>query len=111
MQDASIQESMGPVADRGRENLVLTDRGISLARRQLMKAATELETGISPPGLDPSAQAVRSASFELDRAIPFDEAPGEPTKVKQGVAPHRSKQKEYNCDGQTRPARRWRTQI
>ena len=86
MQDASIQESMGPVADRGRENLVLTDRGISLARRQLMKAATELEAGISPPGLDPLAQAVRSASFELDRAIPFDEAPGEPTKVKQGVA-------------------------
>ena len=42
MQDASIQESMGPVADRGRENLVLTDRGISLARRQLMKAAIEL---------------------------------------------------------------------
>ena len=86
MQDASIQESMGPVADRGRENLVLTDRGISLARRQLMKAATELEAGISPPGLDPLAQAVRSASFELDRAIPFDEAPGEPTKVKKGVA-------------------------
>ena len=86
MQDASIQESMGPVADRGRENLVLTDRGISLARRQLIKAATELEAGISPPGLDPLAQAVRSASFELDRAIPFDEAPGEPTKVKKGVA-------------------------
>lgn len=86
MQDASIQESMGPVADRGRENLVLTDRGISLARRQLMKAATELEAGISPPGLEPSAQAVRSASFELDRAIPFDEAPGEPTRVKKGVA-------------------------
>ena len=86
MQDASIQESMGPVADRGRENLVLTDRGISLARRQLMKAAIELEAGTSPPGLDPLAQAVRSASFELDRAIPFDEAPGEPTKVKKGVA-------------------------
>jgi phthalate 4,5-dioxygenase oxygenase subunit len=87
LQDASIQESMGRVADRGRENLVLTDRGIALARRQLMKAAEELQqSGVAPPGLDPAAQAVRSASFELDRAIPFDEAPGEPLRVKEGVA-------------------------
>ena len=86
MQDASIQESMGRVADRSRENLVLTDRGIALARRQLLRAAEELGRGTPPPGLDPEAQAVRSASFELDREIPFDEAPGEPTKVKEGVA-------------------------
>ena len=86
MQDASIQESMGRVADRSRENLVLTDRGIALARRQLLKAAEELEQGTHPPGLAAEAQAVRSASFELDRAIPFDEAPGEPTRVKPGVA-------------------------
>ncbi len=86
MQDASIQESMGRVADRSRENLVLTDRGIALARRQLLKAAEELEQGTHPPGLTAEAQAVRSASFELDRAIPFDEAPGEPTRVKPGVA-------------------------
>ena len=86
MQDASIQESMGRVADRSRENLVLTDRGIALARRQLLKAAEELGRGTPLPGLDPEAQAVRSASFELDREIPFDEAPGEPTKVKEGVS-------------------------
>ena len=86
MQDASIQESMGRVADRSRENLVLTDRGIALARRELLKAAEGLGRGTPLPGLDPEAQAVRSASFELDREIPFDEAPGEPTKVKEGVA-------------------------
>ncbi len=86
MQDASIQESMGRVADRSRENLVLTDRGIALARRQLLKAAEELEQGTHPPGLTAEAQAVRSASFELDRATPFDKAPGEPTLVKPGVA-------------------------
>ena len=86
MQDASIQESMGRVADRARENLVQTDRGIGLARRQLLRAAKDLEKGKLPPGLSPASQAVRSASFELDRKIPFDEAPGEPLKVKQGVA-------------------------
>ncbi len=86
MQDASIQESMGAIASRSRENLVLTDRGITQTRRQLIKAAEDVELGIPPPGLDPEAQAVRSASFELDRTIPFDKAPGEPTKVKKGVA-------------------------
>ncbi|MEE2995692.1 MAG: Rieske 2Fe-2S domain-containing protein [Pseudomonadota bacterium] len=86
MQDASIQESMGTVADRSRENLVLTDRGITQARRLLLKSAENLERGIQPPGLSSDAQAVRSASFELDRAIPFDQAPGDPTKVKKGVA-------------------------
>ena len=76
----------GPRRRPFRENLVLTDRGIALARRQLLRAAEELGRGTPPPGLDPEAQAVRSASFELDRDIPFDEAPGEPTKVKEGVA-------------------------
>ena len=54
--------------------------------RQLLRAAQDLEKGKLPPGLSPASQAVRSASFELDRKIPFDEAPGEPLKVKQGVA-------------------------
>ena len=89
MQDASLQESMGRVADRARENLVMTDRAIALARRRLRKAALDLEKGIDPPGITAASQAVRSASFELDRDIAFNEAPGEPTKVKPGV-PHTS---------------------
>lgn len=86
MQDASLQESMGRIQDRGRENLVMTDKAIYMARRQLQDAALGVETGSSPPGLDEASQAVRSASFELSREIPFNEAPGEPTKVKKGVA-------------------------
>ena len=94
---------------------MLTDRGISLARRQLMKAATELEAGISPPGLDPLAQAVRSASFELDRAIPFDEAPGEPTKVKRALPTHRSNKRSIivtdKLDPRAAGARRFKDKI
>ncbi len=86
MQDAALQESMGPVQDRMRENLVMTDKAIFMARRRLQDAARDLEKGKSPPGVDESSQAVRSASFELAREIPFNEAPGEPTKVKKGVA-------------------------
>ena len=86
MQDASLQESMGRISDRSRENLVMTDKAIFMARRQLHDAALGLEKGKTPPGLDEASQAVRSASFELSRDIPFNEAPGEPMKVKKGVA-------------------------
>ena len=35
MQDASLQESMGPIVDRTKENLVSTDNGIIMARHRL----------------------------------------------------------------------------
>ena len=86
LQDASLQESMGPIADRSRENLVMTDKAITLARRQLRKAALDLEKGKQPPGLETESQAVRSASFLLPRDIPFGEAPGEPMKIRKDAA-------------------------
>src|SRR5262249_27597472 len=55
MQDASLQESMGPICDRTKENLVSTDNGIIMARHRLMRAAKALaEKGITPPGVDPA---------------------------------------------------------
>ena len=86
LQDASLQESMGPIADRSRENLVMTDKAIVMARRQLRKAALDLEKGKQPPGLEAESQEVRSASFLLPRDIAFDQAPGEPMKIKKDVA-------------------------
>jgi phthalate 4,5-dioxygenase oxygenase subunit len=66
MQDASIQESMGPIVDRSKENLVGTDKGIVMARRRLMRASKALaEQGTVPPGVDPAHQRVRSASVVL----------------------------------------------
>ena len=38
MQDASLQESMGPIVDRTKENLVSTDNGIIMARHRLIRA-------------------------------------------------------------------------
>jgi phthalate 4,5-dioxygenase len=71
MQDASLQESMGPIVDRTKENLVSTDNGIIMARHRLMKAAKGLrEKGIRPPGIDPAHQRVRSAAVVL----PADQA-------------------------------------
>jgi phthalate 4,5-dioxygenase oxygenase subunit len=71
MQDASLQESMGPVVDRTKENLVSTDNGIIMARQKLRKAAIALrDKGQTPPGVDPAHHRVRSASVVL----PKDEA-------------------------------------
>ena len=42
MQDASLQESMGPIVDRTKENLVSTDNGIIMARHRLLRAAKAL---------------------------------------------------------------------
>ena len=74
MQDASVQESMGPIQDRTRENLVPTDQGIIMARRRLVAAANGLKNGDQPPGVDPAHTRVRSASVLLPRGAAFAEA-------------------------------------
>src|SRR6202521_1729634 len=74
MQDASLQESMGPIQDRTKENLVSTDNGVIMARHRLMKAAKELAAkGTLPPGRDPVHQRVRSVAVVLPSGTPFKE--------------------------------------
>ncbi len=78
MQDASLQESMGPIVDRTKENLVSTDNGIIMARHRLLRAAKALaEKGVLPPGIDPAHQRVRSASVVLAPDRPFKDAAAE----------------------------------
>jgi phthalate 4,5-dioxygenase len=85
MQDASLQESMGPIADRTRENLASTDNGIVMARMRLMKAARALaEKGEIPPGVDPAHHRVRSAALVLAPGLPFNEAAREALTVRPG---------------------------
>jgi phenylpropionate dioxygenase-like ring-hydroxylating dioxygenase large terminal subunit len=87
MQDASVQESMGPIQDRTKENLVSTDNGIIMARHRLMKAAKELAAkGALPAGREPAHQRVRSVAVVLPSGTPFKEGAGEALKAKQGVA-------------------------
>ncbi|HUF80996.1 MAG TPA: Rieske 2Fe-2S domain-containing protein [Burkholderiales bacterium] len=71
MQDASLQESMGPVQDRTRENLCSTDNGIIMMRRMLLKAGKDSRDGKPPPGLQPDCQRVRSCAIELPRDVKF----------------------------------------
>ena len=86
MQDSSLQESMGPVVDRTKENLVSTDNGIIMARRKLKKAVVALrDEGEAPPGVDPSHQRVRSASVVLPSDDPWIETTRDVLSVTAGV--------------------------
>ncbi len=88
MQDASLQESMGPIVDRTKENLVSTDNGIIMARHRLMRAAKALaDKGEVPPGVDPAHQQVRSAAVVLPRDQAFKDAAREALMARPGVAP------------------------
>jgi hypothetical protein len=88
IQDGSLQESMGPIVDRTKENLVSTDNGIIMARHRLMRAAKQLvEKGIVPPGVDVAHQRVRSASVILPPDRPFKDAAKEALTVRKDVTP------------------------
>jgi hypothetical protein len=89
MQDAAVQESMGPIQDRSKENLVSTDNAIIMARHRLMRAANDVTKGATPPGVATEGQRVRSATFVLPVEVPFAEARRADLTVREGV-PHTS---------------------
>lgn len=87
MQDASLQESMGPIVDRTKERLVATDVGIMKARQMLRKAALALrDDGVVPPGVDPAHHRIRSVAIVLPEEEPFIDACREAAAVRPGVA-------------------------
>jgi hypothetical protein len=87
MQDASLQESMGPIVDRSKENLVSTDNGIIMARHRLIRAARALkDKGITPPGVDPAHHRVRSAAIVLPADKAYTDIADEALTVISGKA-------------------------
>jgi len=68
IQDASLQESMGPIQDYARENLVHTDKAIAMARRMLHAAARRADDA-NLPALSAASQRVRAASVLLERSV------------------------------------------
>jgi phthalate 4,5-dioxygenase oxygenase subunit len=82
-----LQESMGPICDRTKENLVSTDNGIIMARHRLMRAAKALlDKGTVPPGVDPEHHKVRSVSIVLPPDQAFKEGAKEALVGRPGVA-------------------------
>jgi phthalate 4,5-dioxygenase oxygenase subunit len=86
MQDASLQESMGPIVDRSKERLVSADSGIIKARRKLVQAALDLqEHGTTPPGVDAAHHRVRSAAIVLPHQDSFLESCRDAVTATPGV--------------------------
>jgi phthalate 4,5-dioxygenase oxygenase subunit len=86
-QDASLQESMGPVVNREKERLVSSDTGIIKARQKLRKAVEALrDEGVTPPGVDPAHHRVRSAAIVLPQAESFIESSRDALAAREGVA-------------------------
>src|SRR5262249_60591857 len=84
-QDASLQESMGPIVDRTKERLVSSDTGIIKARQKLRKAVEALrDHGIEPPGVDPAHHRVRSAAIVLPQAESFIDSARGALAVREG---------------------------
>ena len=87
MQDASVQESIGVIADRTQEMLVSTDNAIILARQRLLKAIKTVQEGGRAPGIEPADQLVRSASMVLPVDADFKKHALDAVKHRKGQ-PH-----------------------
>ncbi len=74
MQDAALQESMGPIIDRSREVLASGDTAIVAFRRTLLKLARGLENGVEPEmAMHPASYRVRSAGVVLKKDVDFQQ--------------------------------------
>jgi len=72
MQDTAIQESMGPIVDRSRENLGSGDAAIVGFRKSLLRMVTDMESGIDPaPPKNPAWYRVRSVAIILEKGVDF----------------------------------------
>jgi phthalate 4,5-dioxygenase len=68
LQDQAITESMGAIVDRSQEHLGTSDAMIIRTRRRLLRAALELQQGITPPAVDqPELYRQRSGGVILPR--------------------------------------------
>jgi len=87
MQDQALQESMGPVYDRTREHLGVSDAGIIQVRRRWLQAAHDLrQRGVTPPGAGrPEAYHVRAAAVILPQAAVWVEAAAENLTAREGT--------------------------
>jgi hypothetical protein len=87
MQDASLQESMGPIQNRTLEHLCSTDNGIIMTRKALVDAAKANREGKDIKGLDPAAQKVRSVAIELPKDTNFAEGANHGLFAEPGTDP------------------------
>jgi phthalate 4,5-dioxygenase len=75
-QDFSVQEGMGRIVDRTREHLGTSDVGIVAMRRRLLKAAADLQEGVTPHAArHGDVYRIRAAEVVLPSDAKWDEDP------------------------------------
>lgn len=75
IQDLALQESMGPIVDRGQENLGTSDVAVVNLRRMLLRLIEDNETGRPLPGQDPALDYdLRGASIDIPTDHPWSDA-------------------------------------
>ena len=73
-QDVAVQESMGAIVDRSRENLTRSDAAIVQARRLLLQATNTVADGGDPPGTGESYYKVRAIERVLPQGVQWRDA-------------------------------------
>jgi phenylpropionate dioxygenase-like ring-hydroxylating dioxygenase large terminal subunit len=67
-QDRAVQESMGHIVDRSRENLGPADKAVVATRKLLLEAMETVERGGDPPGVGTGYYEARAAELVLPKA-------------------------------------------
>lgn len=81
IQDCSVQESMGPIADRRLEHLLLGDTAIVKIRRLLLQTLRDHAEGKQLPGTDPRSYQVRSTRCYMPKGFAFAETMNDRVRV------------------------------
>ena len=68
-QDHAVQESMGPIVDRSKENLGTTDAAVIATRRILLRRLKDAPPDQDPPGVAPTYYGVRAIERVIDRDV------------------------------------------
>jgi phthalate 4,5-dioxygenase oxygenase subunit len=69
-QDFALQEGMGPIVDRSKENLGLSDKAIVTMRRLMIDATRQVERGERPKGAEP---ATHRSVRPYEQVLPKDQ--------------------------------------
>jgi hypothetical protein len=75
---------MGAIADRTKEHLGASDRGIQRFRRLMLDLATADQPGTPVPGLDPKTHRVRATAAVLDESEDWQMPINQLSVVKEG---------------------------
>jgi nitrite reductase/ring-hydroxylating ferredoxin subunit len=73
-QDVAVQESMGAIVDRSKENLSRSDMAIVAARRMLLQAARTVADGGDPPGVGSTYYRLRAIEKTVSSGVPWRDA-------------------------------------